>query len=495
MNLYGFTDYDALFDLIEYTKIRVSLFFKLIREYGLKNIDDLYHVCKKKLPKRDGVITSNIDSHIGRALDLLIYPKGEIILPVARFYANKIKEYLLEKGVVNDIVLTKGLVRGEPTLDTIDILVSTSSIYKLKEAISSFYLFKRYEKEDKNCISFRSTRDHVFNIYVANKSYFGNASFYLSFSKKAKDLLERRFSNYEFAYDKIVKDKSEYKFENEESLFKFLDIQFIPHDLRWDSESVEKAISFSIPELIEMKDIKGDLHLHTFFSDGEGYIEDAIQEAKSLKYSYIAITEHSKSQKTGNGISVEDWLLEADLVEMLNKMYKDFFVFIGLEVDILHDGGLDFPYELLKNMDIVLLALHHPEYGKLDPNEKIAYAMRSEIGSILAHPKDRYWGKDFPFVLDLDYLFYNARQYKVALELSSIPDRIGFTAEEIKEGKKKSIRFAINSDAHAPGYLKNVDIGIIRARRGWLTKEDVVNTYSYERLIEENILKREAKIG
>ncbi len=490
MMFYEFKDYDALFDLISYTRIKASLFFGLIKNYTLKDIDGLYRVCKKKLPKKDKIITSNIDSHIARALDLLLYPKEELILPVARFYGKKFRDYLIKRGVVNNISFTKGLVRGEPTLNSIDILVSVDSLFKLRNAIESFYLFKRYIEENERILSFISSRGHRFNIYLSEDPYFGNASFYLSFPDEVMDYIKKRFSYYSFSYDQLSYGNTIKKFEEESQIFDFLNMEFIPYELRWDKDSIKKATEFMLPKLIDISDVKGDFHIHTFFSDGEGYIEHIYQEAIKLNYDYVAITEHSVSQRTGNGISPTDWKIEADLIEELNEKYPDFSLLKGLEVDILGDGGLDFPYEILKEMDIVILALHHPEYGTLDPNEKIAYAMKSGIGSILAHPKDRYWGRELKFSLELPYLFDNALRYKVALEISSIPDRIGFTSWEVKEGKKKGVKFAINSDAHAPGYLRNVDIGVIRARRGWLTSEEVINTYNYERLIREKIIRK-----
>ena len=490
MFLYKFEDYNALFDLVDYTRVRASLFFKLIRNYHLKNIDELYTVCKKKLPKKERIITSNIDSHISRALDLLLYPKTELILPVARFYGKRLKDYLKKQKVVNKIMFTKELLRGSPVLNSIDLLVDTISIDKLKIALEKFYLFEKFEKEDKKCIIFRTKRGQLFNIYLTDKFSFGNSSFYLSFSESVMETLKKSFSNYDISYDYISNKEKNYKFEEEHEIFKFLHLQFIPYELRWDDDVIKKAIKYEIPELVNISDIKGDFHIHTIFSDGEGYIEDVVQEGKSLGYNYIAITEHSINQKSGNGINVSDWSMERALINFLNKKYSDFNIFSGLEVDILKDGSLDFPYEILKKMDVVLLALHHPEYGTLDPNDKIAYAIKSEIGSILAHPKDRYWGREPLFSLDLPYLFENAKRHSVALEISSIPDRIGFTASEIEEGKKAGIKFAINSDAHAPEYLKNIDIGIVRAKRGWLTKNDIINTYSFERLIKEGIIMK-----
>ncbi len=489
MSFYKFENYDALFDLVDYTKIRTSLFFKLIKGYQLNSIDKLYEVCKKKLPKKDKVITSNIDSHIARALDLLLYPKKELILPVARFYGKRLKGYLEKKDIVERVSFTKGLIRGKPTLNSIDLLVVAPSFLKLKSALESFYLFGKFIEEREDFISFESSRGHRFNIYITEDKYFGNTSFYLSFPDETMDKIKKRFLHYDFSYNGICYDNTLKRFETEEQVFKFLNMEFIPYEIRWDRDSIDKAMNFKLPQLITSQDIRGDFHIHTFFSDGEGYVEDIFNEAKGLSYDYVAITEHSISQKTGNGISPADWKMEADLIDNLNRKYADFTFFKGLEVDILGDGALDFPYEILKEMNIVVLALHHPEYGTLDPNEKLAYAMRSRVGSILAHPKDRYWGRELKFSPDLSYLFDNATSYNVALEISAIPDRIGFSAHEIKMGKEKGVKFAINSDAHAPGYLRNVDIGIIRARRGWLTKEDVINTYSYERLLDERIIK------
>ncbi len=492
MYLYDFEDYEALFDLIDYTRVYPEVFAKIIRHYKIKDIETLYKICKGKFPKKDRIVTSNIDSHIGRALDLFLYPKKEIILPVAKFYGEKLKKSLESK---EDYVVkfTKGLLRGEPTLSSIDLILSSSSLSQLEEDIKRFYLFEEFIRKENDFISFRSKRGHIFNVYITSPSAFGYLFFLYSFKDEVLNYLKSLFPHYIFTKEGISSQGKSFCFSSESEVFDFLDMQFIPYELRWDKESVDKALSHDIPPLVKLSDIKGDFHIHTFFSDGEGFIKDIVHEAKDLDYEYVAITEHSRSQKSGNGIGVEDWKVEADFIQRANEELYPFRIFKGLEVDILKDGALDFPYEVLREMDVVVLALHHPKDGTLDPNEKIAYGMRSGVGSILAHPKDRYWGKEFPFELDLSYLFENAIAYNVTLEISSIPDRIGFSAEEIKEGKRRGVKFAINSDAHAPGYLRNIDIGIIRARRGWLTKNDVINTYKYSRLVDEGIIVNKRK--
>ncbi len=487
MYFYNFKDYEALFDLIDYSRVQAGLFFKLIRYYNLKSIDELYVVCKAKRPKKEHVITSNIDSHIARAIDLLLYPKKELIFPVARFYGERLKAFL--KANSFEVLFTKDLLRGEPLIYTIDLIVKYNSQEALKDKLKEFYLFDRFLNEEKGRLEFLSKRGHIFNLYVANPSNFGTLFFILSFKESLLEKLRSIFPGYAFALNGIEYGGKVHTFSKEEEVFEFLDMQFIPYELRWDGESIDKAVKKEIPQLVESKDIRGDFHNHTYFSDGEGYLEDLVEISGYLHYDYVGVTEHSRTQKTGNGINVIDWYMERDLIEKLNRDISPFRILSGLEVDILGDGGLDFPDDIIKQMDIVILALHHPEWGTLDPNEKIAYGMRSGLGSILAHPKDRYWGRKPFFELDLSYLFENAKRHNVALEISSIPDRIGFSAEELKEGKVSRVKFAINADAHAPGYLKNMDIGIIRARRGWLTKEDVINTYTLERLREEGFLK------
>ncbi len=487
MYLYNFEDYEALFDLIDYSRVQAGLFFKLIRYYNLKSIDELYTICKTKRPKKEHVITSNIDSHIARALDLLLYPKEELIFPVAKFYGERLKAFLDTNSF--EAVFTKGLLRGEPLIYTIDLIVKSDNQEALKDKLKEFYLFDRFLGEEKGKLRFLSKRGHIFNLYIADPSNFGTVFFSLSFRESLLKKLNSVFPVYTFTSNGIKYKGKIYTFSKEEEIFRLLDMQFIPYELRWDDESIDKALKKEIPQLVELKDIRGDFHNHTYFSDGEGYLEDLAEVSRYLHYDYVGVTEHSRTQKTGNGIDVIDWYMERDLIEKLNRDVHPFRILSGLEIDILGDGGLDFPYDVIKQMNIVILALHHPEWGTLDPNEKIVYGMRSGLGTILAHPKDRYWGREPLFALDLPYLFENAQRYNVALEISSIPDRIGFSAEELKEGKVSEVKFAINADAHAPGYLKNMDIGIIRARRGWLTKEDVINTYTLERLREEGFLK------
>ncbi|MEK6854133.1 MAG: PHP domain-containing protein, partial [Nanoarchaeota archaeon] len=240
---------------------------------------------------------------------------------------------------------------------------------------------------------------------------------------------------------------------------------------------IEAAERNKLPNLIKYGSIKGDFHTHTVKSDGSNRLEDMVAAAKKLGYEYVAITDHSKSERIAHGLSdenMEKWIKD---IKAFSAKTKGIKVFAGSEVDILPNGELDFPDDLLKKMDVVVGSVHSRFKSTRDEmTKRILTAIDNKHLDILGHPTGRMIGKREPYEVDLKKIFAAAAEKKVLLEINAYPDRTDLNDIITREAKGFGCKFVINTDSHSTENLRFMDLGVAIARRAWLSPEDVVNT-------------------
>ncbi|MBI3037185.1 DNA polymerase/3'-5' exonuclease PolX [Candidatus Woesearchaeota archaeon] len=265
--------------------------------------------------------------------------------------------------------------------------------------------------------------------------------------------------------------------KTEEEVYKAIGIRYMEPEIRENSGEVEAAARNKLPNLVKYGGIKGDFHTHTVKSDGGNSLGDMVAAAKQLGYEYIAITDHSKSERIAHGLSdeeMEKWLKEIKAVAAREKGIK---ILAGSEVDILPNGELDYPDDLLKKMDIVVGSVHSRfKSAKEEMTKRILTAMENKHLDILAHPTGRMIGKREPYEVDLKRIFAAAAEKKVLLEINAYPDRTDLKDVHAREAKGFGCKFVIDTDSHSTENLRFIDLGVAVARRAWLSPEDVVNT-------------------
>ncbi|MFH1199208.1 MAG: PHP domain-containing protein [Candidatus Omnitrophota bacterium] len=238
-------------------------------------------------------------------------------------------------------------------------------------------------------------------------------------------------------------------------------------------------------QLIELKDLKGDLHAHSNWSDGENTIEEMAISAQKLGLSYIAITDHSQSLKVTNGLSVKDLIKKKNEVDEVNKKLKNFRVLYGTEADIDSNGNMDYEDEVLKGFDLVIGAVHTGfKQSKEQLTKRIVKACQNKYVHIISHPTGRLWGARDAYDLDFGQILNVCRDTNTALEINAYPDRLDLNDLNARRAKEAGVKIAINTDSHRADQLTNMRFGIAVARRGWLTKQDVINTSSVEELFK-----------
>lgn len=455
---------------------------------GVTDIKELEKAAKKgDIRDLPGMGVKTEEEILKSIKDLKRYSK-RFILPVAMEQAELIIEYMKKNKHVKKAEYAGSLRRRKETIGDIDILVTTDAKNHTKKAIKSIMdHFVNFENVS-DILAHGPTKSSVIletsvqvDLRVLEQMSFGAALHYFTGSKahniamrnmaKKKGL---KISEYGvFKGEKMIAGKSE------EEVFKSVGLLYIIPELRRNDGEIEAAQKSRLPKSIEIKDIKGDLHMHTAWSDGTQKIEEMAEACYKMGYEYMAITDHSKSSYVAHGLTEKEILEQMKEIDQINKKYskKTFKILKGSEVDILPDGSIDFSNEILEQLDIFPAAIHSRfSMNRAQMTERIIKAMQNKHVKLISHPTGRLINKREPYDLDMDAIIEAAAEFKVALELNSQPLRLDLKDVYLRRAAEKGAKIIINTDSHHTSQLKHMQYGIFMARRGWLEKSDVLNT-------------------
>ncbi|MDH5781479.1 MAG: DNA polymerase/3'-5' exonuclease PolX [Dehalococcoidia bacterium] len=287
----------------------------------------------------------------------------------------------------------------------------------------------------------------------------------------------------EYGITDLATDKLD-KFALEEGFYRRLGLQYIPPELREAQGEVERAEQGTLPKLVELSDIKGDLHMHTDWSDGHNSLEEMALAAKNLGYQYVAITEHSGGRGIAHGLDVERLRKQIAEIRALNERLDGIRVFSGIEVDIRADGSLDLPHEVLSGLDIVIGAVHSAmNQSEERMTKRVLGAIENPDVDVIAHPTCRLLGEREPVAIDLEAIFKAAVKNNKVLEINAMPDRLDLNDVHTFRARELGIKLAIETDAHSVAHLGFMRFGVSVARRAWCEPQHILNTLPLEELL------------
>ena len=273
--------------------------------------------------------------------------------------------------------------------------------------------------------------------------------------------------------------------KTEEEIFRVIDLPYIPPELREDRGEIEAALNGTLPSLVELKNIRGDLHVHSNWTDGKNSIEEMAQAARLRGYQYIAICDHSPTIGITNGLSPKRLQKQIQEIEKVNKTLKGLKVLTGIEVDIKSDGQLDFEDEMLATLEWVVAAVHTRfSQSKKEMTNRIIRAVENPNVDIIAHPTGRLIGKREPYEVDMDKIMDACKANTKILELNACPERLDLSDVNCRKAKERGIKIVISTDAHMDVHLNWMKFGVATARRGWIEPQDVVNSLSLSGLMK-----------
>ncbi len=276
----------------------------------------------------------------------------------------------------------------------------------------------------------------------------------------------------------------EVTFDDEQAIYAAAGLVYVPPELREDRGEVELASQGELPVLLERKDLQGDLHCHTTYSDGTRDLETMAIAARERGLHYLAITDHSPSLAVAHGLDRARLMLQKKEIDRLNERWSDFRLLWGMEVDILPDGRLDMDDETLALLDVVVASVHTAFHlSKEAMTVRVCRALENPHVDILGHPTGRLLGRRDPYEIDLDEVIRAAARNQVAIEINAHPWRLDLDEGHVRQARAEGVKLAINSDAHGPGGFDDLAWGVQVARRGWLGPADVVNTMALPALL------------
>ncbi|MCM8773935.1 MAG: PHP domain-containing protein, partial [Candidatus Omnitrophica bacterium] len=365
-------------------------------------------------------------------------------------------------------------------------LVVSSNPKKVMDKFVSLDLVKEVlaKGETKSSVLAKESNIQV-DLRVVEEDSFGSALMYFTGSKQF-NIKMRQYAikkGYKINEYGVFKGERRLVSKSEDEIFEFFKMQFIPPELREDRGEIELALDKALPQLLEMGQIKGDFHVHSIYSDGDSSIEEIGEKAKDLGYQYIGISDHSQSLKVAHGVDKERLYEKIDTIRKINRKLNTVTILCGAEVDILSDGKLDYPDSILKELDIVIAAIHTGfKQSKEVITKRIISACKNKYVNIIAHPTGRLWGVRDPYDVDLDEIFKVAKDYSVALEINCYHQRLDLNDIDALRAKEGGVKLALGTDAHILEQLHLINLGVSVARRAWLGRDDLLNCMSLEEL-------------
>lgn len=463
----------------------------LLKKYKINNPKDLEKAIKKGLLKNIPGFKEKKIENIAKGIELKKKASGRYLLDEATSFAEIIVGKLSKLKQVQKILPCGSLRRGKETIGDLDILVISKDPGTIMDAFVKLPYVKRTLAKGPTKSSVILENKMQADIRVVEEKSFGAAAHYFTGCKEhnihIRQLAQEK--GWKVSEYGIFKGEKQIGGQDEEDMFSMFGLQYIPPELREMRGEFEAAKKHQIPKLIKQDVILGDLHAHTTATDGQNTILEMAQRAKERGYEYIAITDHSKSTTVARGLSANDLLKHIKDIRKAQEHIKGIKILAGSEVDILRDGSLDYPDEILKELDIVVASIHSSfKLEKSKMTERVLKALENKYVNILGHPTGRLIGDREAYELDISKILRFAKENHIAMELNSHPHRLDLMDIHCKQAKELGVKIAISTDAHSAEELDLIKYGIITARRGWLESHDVLNTLSYKEL--SNFLSR-----
>lgn len=462
---------------------------KLYQELGVVDGDSLKEACiRGKVESLAGFGKKSAEK-IVMALDEAGKRPERLPIAIMLPLAEKIESYLQEMDGIDSFSRAGSLRRMRETIKDLDFIIATSHPTEVREALLSIPGIKDVIAKGDTKVSV--TLEEVYDINVdfrlVSKEEFATTLHHFTGSKDhnvaLRQLAKARGEKIS-EYGVEVEETNELlTFNNEQDFFKHFGLTFLPPEVRENTGEIE--IFKKEKRLIELTDILGDLHMHTTWSDGAQSLDEMVAHVKEKGYSYMAITDHSKYLRVANGLDEDRLRKQREEIAALNELHKDFHIFAGVEMDILPDGTLDFSDEFLREMDYVIGAIHSSfNQSEEKMMSRLFNALENPYVSLIAHPTGRLIGRRPGYKVNLEKLIEKAKETNTALEINANPNRLDLSAEWARKAQESGVKLAINTDAHNYQMLGHMAYGVGTARKGWIEKDTVLNTWTKGQLID-----------
>ncbi|HPN98624.1 MAG TPA: DNA polymerase/3'-5' exonuclease PolX [Syntrophorhabdaceae bacterium] len=451
----------------------------LYDELRITNAGELEYACKENRLVTLSGFGEKTQKKILKGIEFIKMHKGEFLYGDVFGISEVIRDRFKTIVKPEFVEICGSIRRKREVVKNVDILVCGED----RERLSSFFVsmpeIEEVTLKGDTKISCRLITGIEADLRMVSEAEFPFALLYFTGSKehniRLRDISKKKGWNLN-EYGLFDGDNPIY-LHSEEEIYRALNLSYIPPELREDMGEIEAAEEGMLPDLVMLDDIKGVFHIHTEFSDGMDSVEKMAYAAREMGFSYIGVSDHSKSAYYAGGLKVDDIYRQWEIIDELNESNKNFHIFKGIESDILPDGSLDYDEKILEGFDFVIASIHSNfNLKKDDQMKRILKAIENPYTNMLGHPTGRLLLSRDGYDVDMRTIIDAAAEYNVIIELNASPYRLDIDWRHLRYAKEKGVLISINPDAHSAGGLIEVLYGIGIARKGWQEKKDILNT-------------------
>jgi len=470
----------------------------LYDQLGIKSIEDLEKAIAEQKLRQLPRLGAKSEEKIRKGIEMFKKQSGRMLLGQALPLVEEIVGAIQEKSGVTKISPAGSIRRMKETIGDIDILVASSVPESIMKIFTSLPQVREVIARGTTKSSIVTQEGIQVDLRVVEEASFGAALQYFTGSKahniKLREIaIKKGFKINEYGIFRLDNDKR-VGGEKEEEIYETLGMEWIPPEMREDQGEIELAQEKKLPVLINIDDLQGDLHVHSDWSDGVTSIEGMAEAALLRGYKYLAICDHTQSLAVASGLSPEEIWERRKEIEQWNQKRKELRLLDGVEVNIMSDGSLDFPDSELDKLEVIVAGLHSGlGQGEEKITRRLEEAMRNKYVQVISHPTGRILNKRDAYQVNREKLFYLAKETNTYLEINSQPERLDLGDSDARRARDLGVKLVISTDAHDSRSLDYIRYGVAQARRAWLQKEDVLNTFPLEELWEFLYYKKRAK--
>ena len=471
----------GIVDLLQIEGIGPKKAMELYKSLKISSIEDLVKAAEKGEIRKLKGFSEKSERNIIEAIKFFKTSQERVLLGHILPFAEDLERKLSKVKGIQRINIAGSIRRKKETIHDIDIVIASPEAEKVIEFFTQLPDISKIIMKGTTRSSVLLSEGIQADLRVVNLESYGSALLYFTGSKEhniqlreiaiKKDLKLNEYGVFNRKTDEKISG------QNEDEIYKLFGLDYIEPELRENRGEIQAALKKELPKLITSQDIKGDLHVHTNWSDGEHSIEEMAKKAQDLGHEYIAICDHAKGLPITHGLSEERILDQIKEIEKINRKLNDFTILSGIEADIDSKGNLDVSNSVLKQLDVVVASVHSGfKQDETQMTNRILNAIQNEHVNIIGHPTGRLLNKREPYHVDLLKIADAASKQNVFLEINAYPDRLDLSDINCFKLKDRRVKLSIGSDAHNINHLGYLELGVFTARRGWLEKKHVINT-------------------
>jgi DNA polymerase (family 10) len=454
----------------------------LYEHHGVKSVDDLERICREQKLRELPRMGAKLEEKVLRSIESYRKSAGRFLLSFGSKTADELCAEFSALPGIEKVETAGSLRRGKETIGDLDLLVTGPNATAALQHIVNHPKSQEVlgQGENKASVTFGVERLQV-DVRALPHESFGAAMQYFTGSKEHNVMLRTQAIKQGLTLNEYglftLMDNRRVAGETEEEIYQKLGYAWIPPEIRENSGELEAAQRNTLPKLVQLADMRGDLHMHTTETDGKDTLREMAEAAAAMGYEYIAITDHSKALAMANGLDEARVVAFAKQVRELNREGLPLYVFSGLECDILRAGEMDLSEDALAELDLVIGSVHsHMNLEPAEMTDRLLKALESPSLRVLGHATGRLLLQRESYPYDFDLIATQAAKRKVCFEVNASPERLDLPGPLIRAAKAKGCRFTISTDAHRQAHLQNMRFGVLTARRGWLEAGDILNT-------------------